>query len=347
MEDYVIFKLTGEYATDYSMAGRTMAFDVKRKSWSEEIFGAAGVDPGIMPPAYPSGTPVGKVTEKAAKETGLNPGTIVATGGHDHGCGALSAGVFDEGSILNSIGTAEALITVLNSPVLADEVCDRSISVYHHPASGRYQAHGGLYFSGGSLDWAIGRLGMEKGGAEAYAEAMRLASSAEVGSNGLFYLPHLRGASRDPHSRGAYVGLLSSHTRDDILRATIEGLCFELKDFVVSFENFFNLNITKIVAIGGATASDFWMQTKSDVTGCPIEVPGIEEATSLGAAILAGIASGLYSDHYQAYEKTYRVRKVFEPEPTRSRRYEELYEGVYQKLYGTLKELNHTISRSF
>ena len=347
MEDYIIFKLTGEYATDYSVAGRTMAFDVKEGAWSEEICKATGIDPSIMPPAYPSGTPVGKVTEKAAGETGLRPGTIVATGGHDHSCGALAVGVFDEGAVLDSTGTAEALITVLNEPTLSQEACDCSLAIYHHPAPDRYQALGALYFSGGALDWIIERLGVGEIGSKTYADVMARAGSAEVGSNGLFYLPHLRGAFNDSYSRGAYIGLLSSHTQDDMFRATIEGLCYELKDFVSNFETLFKLDITKIVAIGGATASDFWMQTKADVTGCPIEVTDVEEATSLGAAVLAGVAVGVYQDHYQAYERTQSVSKVYEPEVGRSRSYDELFQSVYRKFYTTLKDLNHTISRSF
>ena len=347
MEDYIIFKLTGEYATDYSVAGRTMAFDVKKGAWSEEIFKSIGIDSNIMPPAHPSATPVGEVTQKAANETGLKPGTMVATGGHDHSCGALAVGVFEEGSVLDSTGTAEALITVLNSPLLGDDVCDRAISVYHHPAPDRYQALGAIYFSGGALDWIIDRLGMGKVGAQTYAEVMSRAESAEAGSNGLFYLPHLRGSFNDPYARGGYIGLLSSHTQEDILRATIEGLCYELKDFVESYKTLFKLDIHKIVAIGGATASDFWMQTKADVSGCLIEVSDVDEATSLGAAVLAGVAAGVYRDHHQAYERTHSVSKVFEPEGARNHLYTESYRNVYRKLSLTLKEINHTISRSF
>ena len=139
VEDYVMFKLAGVYATDYSIASRTMGFDVRRKGWSTEIFAAAGLDPEAMAVPYPSGTAVGGVTAAAAALTGLAPGTVVATGGHDHGCTALPANVLGPGSVLNSTGTADVMLGVLSEPRLSDAAHDAAIPIYPHPLPDRYQ----------------------------------------------------------------------------------------------------------------------------------------------------------------------------------------------------------------
>ena len=133
VEDYLIFKLTGSYATDYSIASRTMGFDVTRRAWSEEVFAAADLDRSKMAEVHPCGTPVGTITADAASRTGLAASTIVATGGHDHGCATLPARVSGEGSILNSTGTTDGIIGVIDAPRLTDEVFEAALPVYPHP----------------------------------------------------------------------------------------------------------------------------------------------------------------------------------------------------------------------
>lgn len=353
LEDYVILKLTGNFATDYSIASRTMGFDIREHCWSKEIFQATGIDLEIMAPVYPSGTVVGHVNKYAVSITGLAENTPVVTGGHDHGCAALAARVFEQGSVLDSTGTVEAIITVLDAPILSDEICNAGLAVYPHPAKGKYQVLGAILFSGGTLEWYIEQFGYKekiKSQVEAknvYSLLLNKAESVDIGSSGLIWFPHLRGTFVDPTSRGALIGITSFHRKEHILRAIIEGLCFELRATIEDYEQLFNLKIDRIVAVGGATESDFWLQTKADITGKTIETPDVFEAASLGAAILAGIGTGIYRDHYEAADKIYRVKKEFKPDPQRSKKYESYYQNIYKMIYPILKQLNTKINREF
>jgi len=351
LEDYIIFRLTGNFATDRSLASRTMGFDVKECCWSKEIFQATGVDIEIMCPVYPSGTVVGQVSKYAASITGLAENIPVVTGGHDHGCAALAARVFEQGSMLDSTGTTESILTVLDAPILSDEICNAGLAVYPHPAKGKYQVLGGILFSGGTLEWYVEQFGHKeriKSQVEAknvYSLLLNKAESVNVGSSGLVWFPQLRGTFVDPTSRGALIGITSSHRKEHVLRAIIEGLCFELRATIEDYEQLFSLKIDRIVAVGGATESDFWMQTKADITGKTIEIPAIVEAASLGAAILSGIGVGIYRDHYEAADKIYKVEKEFKPHPERSKKYESYYQNIYKMMYSILKPLNTKINR--
>ena len=159
------------------------------------------------------------------------------------------------------------------------------------------------------------------------------------------FLPHMSGASCpvvDPKSRGAFVGLSSLATRGDLLRAIVEGLDYQFLDIVTAMESGLGVTLDKFVAVGGAVRNEFWMQNKADVVGRPVEVPEVEEATPLGAAILAGIGVGLYRDEQDAFDRVYRPGKTYEPEPKLSARYAEGFQ-VYRQMYPALGPLSHQL----
>jgi len=352
LEDYIIFKLTGNFATDFSIASRTMGFDVMKRCWSEEVFRAANIDIQIMPAVYPSGTIVGKVSRQTANISGLAEGTPVVTGGHDHGCAALAVRVFEEGLILDSTGTVEVVLGALNTPMLNEETYNACLAVYPHPAKEKYQVLEAILFSGGTLEWYVNQFGYseklesEKTGKSLYSIVLKAAESADVGSSGLFWFPHLRGTYADPGSRGALLGVRDFHTKKQILRAFIEGICFELRRILENHEKLFGMKTDKIVVVGAATESEFWLQTKADITGKIIEVPDVVEAASLGAAILAGIGVGIYKDYYDA-TKTYKIRKEFRPNLQHFQKYELYYQNIYSEMCHSLACLNDKISKEF
>lgn len=352
LEDYVIYKLTGNFATDFSIASRTMGFDVKKQCWSEEVFQAVNIDIEIMSSVYASGTVVGKVSKKVANVSGLAEGTPVVTGGYDHGCAALAVKVFEEGSLLDSTGTSEAILTVLDTPILSKKIYDAGLTVYPHSAKGKFQVLGSILFSGRTLDWYIEQFGYkekmssQKEANSVYSMLLNKAESVDIGSSGLFWLPHLGGTLADPTSRGALIGITSSHRKEHILRAIIEGLCYELRATIEDYEELFGLEIDRVVAVGGATKSDFWLQTKTDITGRTIERPAIVEAASLGAAVLAGIGVGIYEDYNDA-TNNYRIEKKFTPIPQHFRKYELYYRNIYTKMRYTLPDLNDRINKEF
>ena len=353
VEDYVMFKLAGVYATDYSIASRTMGFDVHRKGWSEEIFAAAGLDPEAMAVPYPSGTAVGGVTPAAAALTGLAPGTVVATGGHDHGCTSLPANVLGPDSVLNSTGTADVMLGVLPEPRLSDAAHDAAIPVYPHPLPDRYQVMDCILFGATALDWYLDRFGgatrdrAARTGSNVYELLLASAEQADARAGGLLWLSNVRGTPTDPAVRGAFLGIRESHTAGDFVRAILEGICYEVRSRIDEFERLFGAAVRRVVAVGGASRSPFWSQLRADVTGRTVEVLDTEEAASLGGAMLAGIAAGIYLDYDAAVQQVYRVRRRFVPEVSRQEQYEECYCRVYRRCHAALRTVDGELARIF
>ena len=353
VEDFLSYRLTGVYATDYSLASRTMGFDILEKRWSEEIFAAADLDPGTMANAYPSGTPVGSLRPEVAELTGLAPGTIVATGGHDHGCATLPARVHRQDSILNSTGTCDVMLGVLDGPLLSDAACEEAVPVYPHPLTGKYQVMDSILFGATALDWYLDRFGAEfraaaqRTGGNVYDLLLGSAAQAAPRARGLFWLPNARGIPTDPAARGAFVGIRESHTGADFVRALVEGICYEIRVHIDSFERLFGTAVERMVVVGGTSRSAFWTQLRADVTGRVVEVLDTVEATSLGAAMLAGMAAGVYADYAAAAAQAHRVRRVFEPDHALHEQYDHCYRQVYRRIAGALHGLDSAIADLF
>ena len=353
VEDYVMFRLTGAYVTDYSIASRTMGFDVHRKKWSEEIFAAAGLDPAAMAVPHPGGTAVGAVTESAAAMTGLTPGTVVATGGHDHGCTSLPANVLGPESVLNSTGTADVMLGVLPEARLSDAAHDAAIPVYPHPLSDRYQVMDCILFGATALDWYLERFGGDyreraaRTGNNVYDLLLAGAEQADARAGGLIWVPNVRGTPTDATVRGAFLGIREWHTGGDFVRAILEGICYEVRARIDQFERLFGAGVQRVVAVGGASRSPFWSQLRADVTGRTVEVLDTEEAASLGGAMLAGIAAGVYPDHEAAVRQVYRVQRRFDPDPRHREQYDEAYRRVYRRCESALRGVDGELAAIF
>ena len=351
IEDFVNHALCGRFATDYSMASCTLLFDQRKLDWSDELLGAAGIDRGLWCDAHPSGTVLGEVHDAAAKATGLPAGTPVVLGGHDYLCGALPVGAFRPGVILDVTGTWEIVLTASRRPILTPQAQQAGMTVEAHVARDTYAAWGGAV-AADMLQWYRAQYGLAaelkakaEGGSD-WDHLMAEAASAPVGAHGVLFLPHMSGAGSplvDPNSRGAFVGLGSATTKADMLRAVIEGLDYQFLDIVNTMEASLDQTFDRFVAVGGAIRNTFWMQNKADIVGRPIEVPQIEEATSLGAAMLAGIGVGLYADEQDAHDHVQQPSTTFEPDAQAHALYRQRYE-TYQDLYTALKGINHRIA---
>ncbi|MGD0094358.1 MAG: FGGY family carbohydrate kinase, partial [Planctomycetota bacterium] len=349
IEDFLNFMLCGRRATDYSMASCTLLFDQRRLAWSEELLELSGIPGSLMPEAFPSGTVLGKVNSAAAQATGLREGTPVVLGGHDHLCGALPVGACQPGVVLDVTGTWEIVSAAIAKPVLTPQVHKAGLTIQAHVARGLHAAWASTP-AGESLEWFRNQLctrtsaGLRAGGdagapAEDWEVLMREAGQSPAGSGGVLFLPHLSGSTCpvvDPHSRGAFAGLRSLTTRGDLVRAIIEGLDYQFLDMLNSFEAGLDTKVERIVAVGGATKNEFWMQNKADVVGKTIEAPEIEEATPLGAALLAGIGVGIYKDAQDACAQVSKPGRVYKPNTTLAKTYAEGFEA-YKQLYPALK----------
>lgn len=354
VSDYINFRLTGEMTTDYSIATRTMAFDIFKCQWSEQILQALGMDSALFPLAVPSGSLIGRVTREAARQTGLLEGLPVIAGGHDHLCGSLGAGLLLGNRLIDSSGTAESLLGLLGGRV------NRVTTDLYGAALGRYvdgksfYVSGGFSSSGNSVDWIIARCashidwaGDAHNGPLDYETIMRQAYQRSPGADQLLYLPHLRGCGCpewDGDSRGCFVGLRPSHRSPDLVRAVLEGVCFELRFIYEHLHHVIPYDIRKITTIGGGARNKYWLQIKADIIGVPVEVPVVKEATALGAALLAGVGSGVYTDLDEATRRTYQVDQLLLPNQELRLTYDQLYR-IYRQLYPALKEINGELTR--
>jgi xylulokinase len=354
--DYALFRLSGSRVTDYSLASRTLAFDQSRRDWSGEMLAAAALEPRLFPAALPPGTIVGAITAEASGPTGLRVGTPVVTGGHDHLCGAVAAGVVSPGALLDSMGTAEAyiLLTEAFAPSLA--LMNGGFSHYCHVVPGCYVLLGGLNASGGQVDWLVSQLWAEDPGSSAdrdraFAAAIDAASAVSPGADGVVWLPHIAGSGSpwaDDRSRAAVIGLTRAHGRGHLARALVEGLCFWMRE---------NLDVLaaatgtraggEITAIGGGTRNGLWMQTKADVTGRSLRVVDVPEAAAVGAALLAGVGVGAYGDVSAAAASVRRGVTRYVPDPSARATYDRLYERIYKGLYPALRETLHAIDDQY
>jgi len=178
---------------------------------------------------------------------------------------------------------------------------------------------------------------------------MAEACASPAGSRGVMFLPHMSAAGCpvvDARSLGAFVGLSNFVQRGDMLRAVIEGLDYQVLDIMSSLKDGAGIGADRLVVVGGATRNTFWMQNKADVTGLPIDVPEVEEATPLGAAILAGIGIGLYRNEQDAFEHVYKPGKTYQPDSKLAPKYTEWFK-IYKQLYPALKPVSHQLYDQF
>jgi len=347
-EDYFFLKLGLEPRVDYSVIGRTLALDVRTRTWAQPVFEAAGLDPELFASPCPSGEVLGEVSSQAAEALGLPKGVTVVAGGHDQPACALGAGVVDPGVSTDTTGTVECMTMAMAEPVLTDAMLASNICVYPHVAPGRYVSLAYLYSAGSILRWYRDRFG-----AEALAEAKRtgrdvydlLIEKAPEGPIDLFLLPHFAGTGTpylDSDSKGLIAGLTLNTTPADVTRAILDGVAYEMRVNLEAVRSG-GLQVAKFSAIGGGSRSDRWCQTKADVTGLPVDALDVSEAGCLGVAMLAGTAIGVWPSLDEAIRQLVRPRKSFQPNPAQQKLYERGY-GVYRQIYKCVAGLNHAIA---
>ena len=344
IEDFVNFMLCGELATDYSMASTTLLFDQRTRTWNDDFLRRSGIDRTLLCDPLPAGTMIGRVHQAAAESTGLKPGTPVVLGGHDYCCGCLPTGAFEPGVLLDVLGTWEMVVSALDQPVLTPVVQRMGVLVDSHVARDRYAVMGATV-AADMLEWFKREIGLPASASNKeadtsdseWARLIELASQAPIGSHGVFFLPHMSGSFcpvLDPSATGAFTGLRNIAGRGDLFRAVIEGLNYQFLDIIRAFGQGLGVHSDKIVVIGGPTKNRLWMQNKADVTGIVVEVPDVEEAVPLGAAILAGIGTGAYHDEADAFSQVYRPGTSYRPDPEAHALYQELharYGAIFRK----------------
>ncbi len=342
IEDYVVWHLTGRAQIDYSLATRTMAFDIHTLTWSAEVFAAAGIDPSLMSEPVPTGTSAGTVTEDAAARTGLQKDCIIVSVSHDQVAAAVGAGAFDGAVAVDGAGTVECLTPVYDSIPDIPVMSKGYFSVVPYVVPGKYVAYAFSYTGGALIQWCVETLAKKEAELAAaegipvntYLENAYLSAHGEEPS-GLLVLPHFAGAATpymDTGSRGAILGMTTATTVADIYRACMEGVVYEMR---LNYEALAGsgIHFQKLHATGGGARSKVWMQMKADVLNLPITALATVDAGTVGSAMLTGIATGLFRDLEDAASHMVQETETYYPRSEMHEKYRKVYaryRGVYE-----------------
>ena len=346
--DFVIMRLGLPPVIDHGMAARTLGFDVQALDWSDELLAAGDLTRDRLAQAAASGVLVGEVPRQLAESLGFQRRVQVVTGGHDQPCGALGAGVLQPGSAMYAIGTTEALAAVTDKPRVA--LRQYNVSCYPHVAPDTYIALAGNQTGGRLLRWYRDELGAAE--RSIAAEQGRdvydvIVEQVDDAPGQLLLLPYFVGSGtmhEDASATGAIVGLSFNSGRKDLVKAILEGLTYEQALSLRSLKEL-DIDIGQLTAVGGGARSDKWIQIKSDITNLPIRVIHTSEAVSLGAAMLAGWATGVYRDLPEAAAQVIHARKTFLPRADRVEHYQRQL-SLYARLYQALRPIYRDMADS-
>ncbi len=343
-EDYFLRRLTGRAVISHCLASRTQMYDLRTSAWATDILDRCEIDPRRLAELLPASEAVaGMLDGTVARQIGLSKSVPVAVGGHDQACAALGSGVIRPGLAMVSTGTAEVVEVAMGSPAVDPKLREGSISVYRHVVPGLYLAMTLNHSGGLVLRWfrdAFCRDCIARAAGTGQDAYDLLLAGAPDGPTDLLVQPHFAGAgtpSLDTRSRGAIVGLTFATTQAEIAKAILEGLTFELRSNL-DFLRQAGVELGELHAVGGGARSRMWLQLKADICRMRLRVPRVTEAACLGAAILAAVAVGDYSDIAEAVRAAVGFDTVVEPDLERSRRYDGRYES-YRQLHPALKDV--------
>lgn len=330
--DYVAYHLGASPYIDFSMASRMLIFDIKQRKWSDHIISKAGLDHELFSEPIDSAQLIGVVSSAVAKKLGLPDGIKIYSGAHDQACCALGCGVINSGLAMDSLGTTESILTVQQDYLITDSMKKNNFPCYVYPVDGLYAYFSFLSSSGSILRWLRDNL-VFSNPSYSFENLNKEAEKRYQKPSGLLVIPHFSGSgtpSLNSLSKGIIAGLSLDTDIYAIYKAILEGTCYEGRLNIELMEES-GIEINQLRCIGGGAKSDLWMQIKSDITGKEIGIPDITEAGCSGAAILAGIGAGIYSNANEAIRNFVRIEKRFSPNPEMQPAYDEVF-GNYQRL---------------
>ena len=326
---FIALKLTGNCLQDKSMSYGHYFYDIKKGDYNFQLIEKLGLKKEHYPKIVDCHHIVGEVTAEAAGKTGLKCGTPVIIGGLDAACGTLGAGVINVGQAQEQGGQAGGMSICTENPK-----GDKRLILGDHVVPNLYLLQGGSVAGGAAMNW----FKKEFGGS--FSELDGLAETVSAGSDGLVFLPYLNGERSpiwDENAKGVFYGLTFKSTKGHFSRAVMEGVGYSLRHNLEAAKST-GARIDKLYSVGGAAESKLWMQIKSDITGYQMAVPNSNNATTLGAVILAGVAVGIYKDFKDAVSKTVKFSAEYEPVKN------SLYDNNYTKYINIYKQLKEVMS---
>ncbi|MBV8814083.1 MAG: hypothetical protein JO271_06310 [Verrucomicrobia bacterium] len=343
MADYIAYRLSGVPATDPSLACRTLAYNLAKRTWAAELIKDAGVDPGSFPPVLRSGTPLGPVTAAAASATNLPADCVVCVGIHDQLSGTFAVSGLAKEVLTDSLGTSGTLLAIAEKPKFSRTLPE------HGLAQGAVWIDepmvyltGGLFTAGAAIEWFQRQLGGNADFATLTAEAENTQYAVPL------FLPHLVRSLTpfpDAQAAGAFVGLRATTTRAAMFRAVLEGIAFEARAIIEAMETIAGQpRPAEIVTIGIPMQNRLLAQIKADTFGSVLKISPIREAVALGVALAAGIGTGIFANGSEAASVARRQEISIEPDPEQVKRLDARYQ-VYRELFQQLQPANHQLAR--
>lgn len=336
-KDYIKFKLTDEINSDYSDASATLAFDIENLKWSEKIIDELGINKEIFPKCYSTCEVIGRVTKTAAEQTGLQAGTPVICGGADQVMQSMGNGVVKRGQATVNIGTSGQVCIQSDRPIKNNELNTNTFCGYQR---GKWYTMGAIMNAGLSLKW-FNQLFESTD----YEKMNHDVAKIPPGSEGVIFLPYLNG-ERTPHLNpnisGMFLGVNLRTKRPQLTKAIMEGVTFALNQ-CIELINGLELHTHELVASGGGARSEAWLQIQADIYNIPLKVARTEEQACLGAAIAAGVGTGIFSSVEEGCSQIVKYQdKIYEPLVENHEKYQEyyrLFKKTYQESKSVLEEV--------
>ncbi len=336
--------LGGSSLYDYSLAGGTLCFDMRQRAWSREILSHCNLSAAKLPELAPAGTPIGVISPRIARELDLSPGVALVLGGHDLACNALGAGVVRSGLAALALGPSAHLTPAFHAVPLASLLLREGLSLEYHVEPDLLLTDCYTRMGTDWLRWFanyLTPLEQREAARRGLSLYRTLLEELPLEPTALLALPPLA----EPMGRpGALLGLTPATARGELIKGLLEGTMLTLAQAQVQLEQS-GVAIERCRATGGGARSDAWAQLAADVLDRPVERVVTEHAAPLGAALLAGVGSGVFADIQQANEALVHVERAFEPDARRTRTYAErlaLYRQVASTLQDPLTQLGGT-----
>ncbi|MDR0362189.1 MAG: xylulokinase [Planctomycetota bacterium] len=340
-KDWLTFRLTGRMIAEPTDASSTNLYDLVKGDWSDELVKAAGLERDMLPEIIPSIGIVGELAREAAEALGLKAGIPVVAGAGDGMCAGVGAGSVAPGLTYNYLGSSSWIATTSEKP-LYDPMM-RTFT-WAHAVPGTFHPTGTMQTASASYAWLQREICREETriageeGKSPFQVMDRTASGSPPGANGLVYLPYLLGERTprwNPIARGGFVGLTMTHTRADMVRSVLEGVSMNLSIIVDIFRGQ-GLPVDKMTVIGGGAKGKLWRDIMADIYEVEINIPNyLEEATSIGAAIIAGVGAGIYKD-FSVVNNFFRVVDTVRPRAENLETYRN-HKKLFDKLYAALE----------
>ncbi len=336
-KDYLRFRFCGVWHSDPTEAVGTLLYDCRRGAWSERLTGIVGWPLDSLPPLVAPTAEVGRVTSRAAGDTGLSTRTRVICGTSDTSAEAYGAGAISAGAGTVKLATAGTVSVIAAQPTVHATLINYPFAVPDH-----WYTIAGTNSCASAHKWLRDRV--LAAGEDSFDRLDALAGAVPAGAEGLLFHPYLNG-ERSPHwdplLRADFLGLTMEHGQGHLVRALYEGVAFSLRDCLEALRAR-GLDIDAARIVGGGARSGLWRQTVCDVLQLPIALPEVTDA-SYGAALLAGVGCGIFASETEAAERCVRLTARHEPGPARAALYDDLF-ALYREAQGRLVEINHRLA---